>query len=558
MKSELSSLSPLPPIVPNHLTEEALKEVNSMADKLVEAFETEPKEVVSESNELESTKDALSLVVKSNESELTGVKKDLKESSLDLVGGNAANIGGTQIDEVLEADQELLEKITQTASEIADNFKSDPVAAKTAFDKLQEIYKRDAKPSAEAIDAIPEGKDDTALQMLKNSLKEISVSEASEVSDERKAQISQALLTKFSFLGDAKERDETQAATQFLTSWAGLENDGALNLTDQEKDTIDKGFESALIAPDEVSPTVELKTEFNDQMEEVEAQQSTVEKNKVKILQTVEEQEEEEEEEEKTEIPQLASEEKGEKKEEVEELKEREVEELEEKEEEEKEKKKKSATRVTEQSSVDLPEDEKPKKGISSKDLEDFAKASFKPAIRIGLALACAFLLPGVGPVVALGCLAVTSSEDEKKADLKKPFKANENSEAEEYLKEREKLRTENFSKGGGVKTKVGEIAAGVVSEEGKELKKTQEELLVDKDALKGVDNLPKISEQEVAVDGETKQQSPKTQEGEDAQAAIKSAVQAILNADGDVVEREGVVAPTMPASQVDKKVHTV
>ncbi len=466
----------LPPIEKPKLSKEALAEANQLREGVNDLIERQ------EGNK-GATEDVLDQAVKDNDVEITQARKDFAASFVSLAVNKGISLAENEliIDKALEADPELFEEITKTASKMADNFKSDPAGAKTAFDKLQDLYKDGGNPSVEAINDIADGKDDTALQMLKNGLAEVS---KSEVSDGRKVKISQKLLHHFAFVGDGQDRDVTQAAEQSLMSWARLEADPSLALTEEEKVVIGAGFQNAAMAPSEIAPIPEpeLKKEQGQAAQEIET-------------------------------PPVESEE------------------------EEELKKKKSATQnaPAENSVNPSKKDEKTKKGISSKQLEDFAKASAKPAIRICIALAC-LAIPGVGFVAAGVFLAATSPKDEKKKDSEKLLDGEKKeSEVEKYLKE--KMKIANAQDVGGVATEAGKAAATVELKEGGELKKAKDGLAVNDSALQGVGgDLPVPPSQ-----GKIEPPLPPSdaQEENEQKEAIQGAVKAINNANRKVPEGE-------------------
>jgi hypothetical protein len=278
-------------------------------------------------------------------------------------------------------DQDL---VLELAEKISSNFKSNPAVARIGFrNMISKVNGGEVEADEkEAVEQIEGDASDTSLLAVIGGIQGIL---GSNLEDERKLEISEKILEHFSFVGDGNERDEFAASQKLIESWAALYEDKDLNITEEEKLVFGECFRSAILGDEKQNPLEDPQLE---ESREEDLTSPTAPKNKKKPTET-------------------------------------------------------STDQEAESPKSEEKKDKSPKKNMSLEDLAGFAKSSITPMMRVGAAFAIAFLVPGVGPILALAFLIGTSPDLEKKKSSEE-LSDKEESEAEKYLKEKQKIADAN------------------------------------------------------------------------------------------------------------------
>ncbi len=350
---------------------------------------------------------ALDKVVEANVAEL-------EESKRKLSGESAQPKLSQQQSDVLQQVDQDLQIDLGLGEELVAKLESDPAKAKTAFENISALLKDGAQDSAQkksAIGAIGNETNDSALQIFANMSQEIiGLKDEGKISEEKEKQVIQKLTEQFAFLGDGQKRTAEESVELALVNAEKVSTDGVILVA------LEKGLLDTMNSIKEKNQPEEYEQDFEEEEEQDEIEEDEVEQD-----------DPEEESEERKELK----------------------------------KKKAQALKSTDTKEPEGPEkDQKKKRGISYKDAEEFAKVATKPALRLGIALALAFAVPGFGVVLAAGFLLATSSKEEEKQNEKKPEDRPLENEADKYLERREKMR-EQIEKG-GPDTEVGKVTHGV------------------------------------------------------------------------------------------------
>ncbi len=455
MKSELSSLSSLPSLEQQTLSETARKEAMQLGDDLMalidrqEERQNNPTQAIDQEDR---TANVLHDVVEEIEEDLEEINEDLEE----LFGRSPQSKLSQRQSDVLQQIDPDLQIDLGFGEDLVAKLESDPAKAKTAFENISALLKDDTQDSEKkqsAIGAICNETHDSTLQIFANISKEIiALKDGGKISAEEERQAIQKLTEQFAFLGDGKERNAAESVELALINAEEFSEDGVI------LGAVDKGFLDTLNSIKEKNqleydPSELEEEDYKDDFEEEdEVEQDKIEQDEVEQDEVEQDDPEEESEEEKA-------------------LK----------------KKKAQALQSSDTKEPEGPEkDQKKKRGISYKDAEEMAKVAAKPALRLGIALALAFAVPGVGVVLAAGFLLATSSKEEEKQNEKKPEDRPLENEADKYLEGREKMR-EQIEKG-GPDTEVKKVTHGVELEQQAALGEMASTLKTASSSLKRVD----------------------------------------------------------------------
>lgn len=403
---------------------------------------------------------ALDKVVEANVAEL-------EESKRKLSGESAQpKLSQQQIDVLQQVDQDL-QIDSEFGAELVAKLESDPAKAKTAFENISGLLKDDTQDSAQkksAIGAISNETNDSALQIFANMSQEIiGLKAEGKISEEEEKRVIQKLTEQFAFLGDGQKRTAEESVELALVNAEKVSTDGVIlgalekGLIDTLKSIKEKNqpeeYEQDF---EEIDPSELEEEEYKDDFEEENEQVTPNPKDKEKLK-------------------------------EQDELEEDPIDEEEPEEQKELKKKKSRALKSTDTKDTEGSEtDQKKKRFFSYKDAEEIAKVAAKPALRLGIALALAFAVPGVGVVLAAGFLLATSSKEEEKQNEKKPEDRPLANEADNYLEEREQIRKQIEKS--GPDTEVQKVTHGVVLEQQEGLGEMASALKTAGSSLKRVD----------------------------------------------------------------------
>jgi hypothetical protein len=158
------------------------------------------------------------------------------------------------------------------------------------------------------------------------------------------------------------------------------------------------------------------------------------------------------------------------------------------------------------QADLDNSEKKEPKKSMS---FEDIKKIS-KPALRVGIAVAIAFLVPGMGFPIAVAFLVLTSPKEEKETAILAELKLEEEKNLidgktlEEFCDNLKNKVASLSEEEKDLDTEIGKKAGNVVEEESKNLKSANEVLQNTKSAIERMnDGFEQEQVEEEQIDSE-------------------------------------------------------
>lgn len=317
-------------------------------------------------------------------SETASALKQAQERGLMCLNDVRDNLNSNSVvdkaaESLMSLTQDKASQAMHDAEEISEKIKSDPNATQTAFAAINKILgDQTVEDKRTTIGEAQEGIDDTALQLFANIAKGLDGLENAE----EKSAATAKLQKSFEFLGSGDSRDLDQSADLISEAIAGFLSSDPKPSKDVQN-IVESCFKKVAEDVKDALPLSPQESEF-----------------KLSVTSSQESEEEL--------------------------------------------KKKKAAEVGADSSEVDDKTEiaeSKEGSGLSYEEAQEILGKMIKPTTKLGFALIIAIMIPGVGPVLAIGFLVATSTKDEDKSKKMEAEKlAGQQSEKQEYDERNKKI----------------------------------------------------------------------------------------------------------------------